>query len=225
MADRSKSQTGSSDVRIVADRTGARIRTLVCLTATVVIIVGSMLLFSGGARPTDAPADRVVARDSAGSVATPPVERTAKKVDVRAVRIAEGSSVPKPQAADATNGPADAPPAIDAGDYIAALRANGETEGLAAFNPPGTRPPNAGVVVPEDYVLPEGFMRHYQSTDDGGRLAAILTLSPDYELVDADGNAIALGRDRIVPPELVPPDLPVRILEIPSASGGTPGRR
>ena len=114
---------------------------------------------------------------------------------------------------------------IDARDYIAALRAEGETGGIASFPPPGTRPPESGVIVPDDYELPEGFMRHYQSTDDGGQLEPVLTLAPDYELVDGDGNPVALGRDRIVPPEGAPPDLPVRMLDVPSANNrGQAGR-
>lgn len=145
------------------------------------------------------------------------------------VRRSDGRAagrVPQPPAAgDDSGGPATEPAEIDAGEYIAALRAAGETGGLAAFSPPGTRPPNAGIIVPDDYELPEGFMRHYQSTDEGGQLAAVLTLSPDYELFDDAGNPIPLPQDRIVPPEFAPPDLPVRILEIPSTSDRAKGRR
>jgi len=108
------------------------------------------------------------------------------------------------------------PAGIDARDYIAALRARGETEGVAAFSPPGTRPPRPGVIVPEGYVLPEGFARHYQTTDDGRRLAPILAVAPEYEIVDDHGDPVELVDDRIVPPEYAPQDLPVRMLEVPS---------
>jgi hypothetical protein len=69
-------------------------------------------------------------------------------------------------------------------DVIPALVAAGEKEGIAAFPPPGTDPPKSGILVPEDYELPPGYVRHYQVTDDGKRLGAILMFSPDYEFVD-----------------------------------------
>jgi hypothetical protein len=115
-------------------------------------------------------------------------------------------------------------PEIAAADYIAWLRARGETEGLAAFPPPGTSPPRSGVVVPDDYDLPEGFARHYQTTDDGRQLPPVLAVAPEYDLIGEDGTPIGLREDRIVPPELAPPDLPVRMLEVPKqparGSGG-----
>ena len=106
---------------------------------------------------------------------------------------------------------------IDAGAAIAALRAAGETAGIAVFPPPGTDPPKRGIVVPEEFVLPEGFVRHYQTTDDGVQLPAILMFSPDYEWVDARGARVELPADRIVPPEMAPPGLPLRMLDLPGA--------
>jgi hypothetical protein len=103
---------------------------------------------------------------------------------------------------------------VPAGDYIAALRASGETAGVAAFPPPGTRPARSGILVPPDYQLPEGFARHYQSTDDGRQLAPVLIVAPGFEIVDGAGEPVAL-EDRIVPPEYAPPDLPVEMLEVP----------
>jgi hypothetical protein len=50
-------------------------------------------------------------------------------------------------------------------------------------------------------------------------------LSPDYELIDENGDPIPLPQDRIVPPELAPPDLPLRMLEVPTASDRTDGKR
>ena len=109
-------------------------------------------------------------------------------------------------------------PELDAKDYIAVLRENGETGGLAAFPPPGTNPPKSGIIVPEGYQLPEGYVRHYQTTDDGRRLDAILMLSPDYEFIDEHGSPIDVAEDRIVPPELAPPGLPIQLLEVPTTS-------
>jgi hypothetical protein len=110
-------------------------------------------------------------------------------------------------------------PEVMAGDLIAALKAAGETEGIAAFPPPGTDPIKTGIVVPEDFALPEGYVRHYQATDGGERLEAILMFSPDYEFFDEAGERIALPEDRIVPREMAPPGLPIRLLEPPGKSG------
>jgi hypothetical protein len=110
-------------------------------------------------------------------------------------------------------------PEMEARDFIAALRERGETAGLAAFSPPGTRPPRSGVIVPADYDLPEGFARHYQTTDEGRQLVPILVVAPGYEIVDDAGDPVALMDDRIVPPEYAPPDLPVQMLEVPSEHG------
>ena len=64
--------------------------------------------------------------------------------------------------------------------------------------------PLVGLAVPEDFVLPEGYVRHYQATDDGQRIEAILMFAPDVQLLDEHGWAIAMPEDRIVPPELLP---------------------
>jgi hypothetical protein len=112
-------------------------------------------------------------------------------------------------------------------DIIEGLRASGETGGLAAFPPPGTNPVKTGLVVPDDFELPEGYVRYYQTTDEGRRLKPVLMFSPDYQFVDADGKPITVPKDGIVPPEMAPPGLPVRMLEVPEAarpaSAGTPG--
>jgi hypothetical protein len=89
--------------------------------------------------------------------------------------------------------------------------------GMALFPPPGTDPPRSGILVPEDFPLPEGYVRHHQVTDDGEALPAILTFHPDYEWLDADGKPIEIPADRIVPPELAPPGLPIRMLELPGS--------
>ena len=114
-----------------------------------------------------------------------------------------------------TRGP-DGKPQIDAAPVIAALNAAGVHEGIAAFPPPGTDPPKAGVIVPEGFELPEGYVRHYQSTDDGEALPPILMFDPDYTFTDEQGNPIAIPQNRVVPPELVPPGLEARILQIPA---------
>jgi len=110
-------------------------------------------------------------------------------------------------------------------EVIERLHQAGEYGGLGAFPPPGTRPPLVGLGVPEDFALPEGYVRHYQATDDGQRIEPILMFSPDYRFFDSAGQPIALPADRVVPPELAPPGLPIRRIVIPAPTEpGRPGR-
>ncbi len=100
-------------------------------------------------------------------------------------------------------------------EVIEALRESGEHGGLAAFNPPGTSPPMIGLAVPEDFDLPEGYVRHHQVTDEGEPIEAILMFSPDFVFRDADGQPIPIPEDRIVPAELAPTGLPIRPITLP----------
>ena len=109
------------------------------------------------------------------------------------------------------------------GEVIDRLHAAGVHTGLGAFQPPGTSPPLVGLAVPEDFPLPEGSVRHYQATDDGQRIEPILMFSPDFQFFDAAGNPVPIPADRVVPPELAPPGLPIRRIEIPRPrDGGRP---
>jgi hypothetical protein len=90
-----------------------------------------------------------------------------------------------------------------------------EPSGIALFPPPGTDPPKPGIVVPDGFELPPGYVRHHQVTDDGVQLAPILMFHPDFEWVDAAGNPIVLPEDHVVPPDLAPPGMPVQILDVP----------
>lgn len=117
-------------------------------------------------------------------------------------------------------------------EVIDRLRAAGVTGGLAAFNPPGTRPALAGIAAPEGTELPPGYVRHHQFTDDGRRLEPILLFAPDHPLVVAavqaagagsDGAPVSLqARDLMVPAELVPAGLPARRIVVPPP--GEPGK-
>jgi len=106
-------------------------------------------------------------------------------------------------------------------DMIGGLKAGGETAGILVFPPPGTDPIKVGIVVPPSFELPEGYVRHYQTTDDGRRLEPILMFSPDFDFVDAEGKQVKLPESRVVPPEMAPPGLPVRMLEIPKSPYAT----
>lgn len=103
--------------------------------------------------------------------------------------------------------------------------------GILVFPAPGTKRLKAGLVVPEEFALPPGYVRHYQADDKGRMLRPILMFHPDYELVDASGQPIPMPADRVVPPELAPPGLPQEKLEIPKdayadrdAPGTEPGQ-
>lgn len=102
-------------------------------------------------------------------------------------------------------------------EVIRRLQAAGVHSGLGAFNPPGTRPPMLGLAVPEDYALPPGYVRHHQATDDGQRIEAILMFAPDHPLLEGQKLPAA---SRVVPPELAPPGLPIRRIELPAPLAG-----
>jgi hypothetical protein len=103
-------------------------------------------------------------------------------------------------------------------DVIERLHQKGVYSGLGAFSPPGTSPPLAGLAVPEDFVLPQGYVRHHQATDDGQRIEAMLMFAPGFQLFDAAGRPIAMPANRVVPPELAPPGLTVRRIVIPETA-------
>jgi hypothetical protein len=112
---------------------------------------------------------------------------------------------------------------IDAADAIVALREEGVHTGIAAFGIPGSHPPKSGILVPEDFPLPEGYVRHYQSTDDGEQLPAILMFHPDYEFLNERGEVVPLPEDLVVPPEMAPPGLATdQVLQVPERKAGEP---
>ncbi|HSX59969.1 MAG TPA: hypothetical protein VLF18_07210 [Tahibacter sp.] len=100
-------------------------------------------------------------------------------------------------------------------EVIQAMHDMGDHTGIGAFNPPGTSPPLRGLAVPDDFELPQGYVRHHQVTDDGEPLEPILMFSPDGTFVDASGRAVAIPENRVVPPEMAPPGLPIREITIP----------
>lgn len=100
-------------------------------------------------------------------------------------------------------------------EVITALQDAGVRTGLGAFNPPGTSPPLEGLAVPDDFKLPDGYVRHHQVTDEGVPIEPILMFSPDLTLYDKNGRPIPLPENRVVPPELAPPGLPLRRVRIP----------
>lgn len=101
-------------------------------------------------------------------------------------------------------------PVPSTANLIKAMNQAGLRTGIAAFNPPGTSPPLEGLAVPADFELPPGYVRHHQATDEGETIEPILMFSPDLVLRDAQGRPIPLPANRVVPPELAPPGLPLR---------------
>jgi len=47
--------------------------------------------------------------------------------------------------------------------------------------------------------------------------------APDAHLVGPDGQPVAIPADRLVPPELAPPGMPLRRITIPAPIGGPRG--
>lgn len=104
-----------------------------------------------------------------------------------------------------------------AAQVIDRLHQAGIFTGLGAFNPPGTHPQLVGLAVPEGFVLPEGYMRHSQATDDGQVIEPILMFAPNHVVLDENRQPIALPANRVVPPELAPKGMPIRQIAIPAA--------
>lgn len=204
-------------VRIVQHGGARRVVTLGVAAIVLVVLVtaATMLLLdrvatvppAPGTQPPPAP----MAPAASMAPAVPPGVASPAPAAPRDVRPRRKRSERKAAAAAAAKDGEE----IDARDVIPMLQAAGEREGIAAFPVPGTDPPKAGLVVPDDFVLPEGYVRHFQATDDGERLPPILMFHPDYDFVDASGNVVALPDDGVVPPELAPPGLPLDPLELP----------
>lgn len=227
MDDIRSSRTSSTDpvgdgVRVVRrEGPGAR-RGLFYLALAAVLVVGVAAWLLSQSRP---PSD--TAGDDTMSPASDPAAPTPQAIDdapasppATARRVADATgNDPMGDLSDYVP-PGEVP---TMGEVIDRLHAAGVHTGLGAFQPPGTSPPLVGLAVPEDFPLPEGYVRHYQATDDGQRIEPILMFSPDFQFFDAAGNPVPIPADRVVPPEMAPPGLPIRRIEIPRPrDGGRP---
>ncbi|TXH65609.1 MAG: hypothetical protein E6Q88_13595 [Lysobacteraceae bacterium] len=138
-------------------------------------------------------------------------------------RPAHGQSLQDPNLSiDLADYLAPGSPVPTGAEVIERLNAAGIHSGIGAFQPHGTSPPLIGLAVPDDFELPEGYVRHFQATDDGQRIEPILMFSPDYQFFDASGRPINIPENRVVPPELAPPGLTIRPIKLPPPL--TPGR-
>ncbi|MBU8898457.1 hypothetical protein DRW03_18035 [Corallococcus sp. H22C18031201] len=142
-----------------------------------------------------------------------PVERLPEPAPYVARAQVPPPSRPAPQvAAPAVEAPSE-PPAPQAAPYT------GPT-GMGLYQR-GTKPLKRGILVPEGFELPPGYMRHYQATDDGERVAPILMFHPDYKPLDANGQPLALPENRVVPVEMAPAGMPIQMLELPKEEAGS----
>ncbi|RJP41134.1 MAG: hypothetical protein C4548_09705 [Desulfobacteraceae bacterium] len=90
-----------------------------------------------------------------------------------------------------------------------------ELTGIHVFPPLGTNPLLTGIIVPDDFDLPQGYVRHYQNTDDGRQLEPILMYHPVQPPLDWRGEPLLVPPDRVVTPDLAPKGLPINMLEVP----------
>jgi hypothetical protein len=168
----------------------------------------------------------------AGADPAPPVGASKQQgVDASRRPVAASTQPARPVvAARASTGSASAAPSVDSNDLAAhvppgeapsmatviqRLNQAGIYTGLGAFNPPGTSPPLVGLAVPPDFPLPEGYVRHHQTTDDGQDIEPILMFAADRPLFDANNRPIPIPPNRVVPAEWAPPGLPVRKIVVP----------
>lgn len=197
-----------------AQRLGVEARWAAGIAAVVGVTVAMSLWISDRERPAAPP---VAATPVAGRLAVPTPEARPPIAPDVARQLALPPS-DRPIALPAPQGdpndlasyfrPGD--PVPSTANLIKAMHQAGLRTGIAAFNPPGTSPPLEGLAVPADFELPPGYVRHHQATDEGETIEPILMFSPDLVLRDAQGRPIPLPANRVVPPELAPPGLPLR---------------
>lgn len=208
-------------VRVIAKTAGARASALTWVVSTMAVVAAvtaAALAWLFLAPRSAQSADTAVAQTNAArnvqstAAGTPPAST---RPSLRRVSFDEPQVVPgnDPDDLAAYFQPGDPEPT--GAELIEALQHAGIRTGLGAFNPPGTSPPLTGLAVPDGYALPDGYVRHHQVTDEGEPIEPILMFSPDFTLYDAQGKPIAMPADRVVPPSLAPPGLPLRRIQIP----------
>jgi hypothetical protein len=181
---------------------------LVALAALLLVRAGSEQLATDVAAPAKPP------KSTAATPVAPTREQESKPVASRHARriAAPTAESPPPGPAPAQAARPVEPPSRE--DAPFRLGKPGETSGIKLFPAMGTKPTKIGIVVPDDFELPEGYVRHFQANEDGELLPAILLFHPDFEWVDDAGEPIPLPPDRVVPPELAPPGMPIEMLEV-----------
>ena len=182
-------------------------KSIVLLAAAVALACIALLVLFG--RPASPPPG--APEKAAPAAVSEPDDEPARPIpEAHAPMPPPAPPSPAPRAEAAGGEPEQEPEAPPAGESAPIV-----PSGIGLFPPPGTDPIKVGIVVPDDFELPEGYLRHYQVTDDGQELEPILLFHPDYELLDDAGQPIPLPPDRIVPPELAPPGMPIRKVVVP----------
>ncbi|HEX8826145.1 MAG TPA: hypothetical protein VF794_39940 [Archangium sp.] len=167
------------------------------------LVLSAWLVSSPGPVPdTSEPASVAAPSPTRSAPQEPPATRpVVRPTSVQSPR--PDASVPAPQEPAMAQ---DAPP-------------SGPAEGINLYRP-GTEKLKQGIIVPEDFELPPGYVRHYQSTDKGEGVKPILMFHPDYKPVDSSGKPVELPESLVVPPELAPAGMPIEILELPEGPEG-----
>ena len=182
---------------------------------SLLLIAGVRPLLRGGGETQPPDVEPRPARAARSSSASDP-SRPAAPARIAAAKELPAAPVAPPRAGRPEPGDGSAATAAAPADGAAENGDRGtEPTGIALFPPPGTDPPKSGIIVPDGFVLPPGYVRHYQVTDDGQQLAPILMFHPDFQLVDEHGNPVAMPADHIVPAEMAPPGLAIEMLQIP----------
>lgn len=198
-------------VRVIPKARAAGRSALPALLA-IVLVLGAVVAWRLLApRTPDAPASEVA---TTAPAAIPPARAPARPA-TSSENPDPAENLPNGDPNDLANYFRPGDPEPTGAELIGALNDVGIRTGIGAFNPPGTSPPLEGLAVPEDFELPDGYVRHYQSTDEGVPIEPILMFAPDFTLYDASGRPIAMPGNRVVPPELAPPGLPRRRVRIP----------
>jgi hypothetical protein len=183
----------------------------VALLAAAVSLVCIALLVLFGRPPAPAPPPEARAPLASAAAEAPAPEAAPQGAPPGAPAVSAPAPAAEPPAREPAAGAGSAPrepePDVEAGVVV--------PSGIGLFPPPGTDPVKVGLVVPDDFELPEGYLRHYQATDDGQDVPPILLFHPDYELLDDAGQPIPLPADRVVPPELAPPGMPIETVVLP----------
>jgi hypothetical protein len=212
---KTKSRIDADGVKVV-EVAGVRRSAWLIALALLFVVAASVLAWRIGLR-ADAPgveAEPEVAVETARAPAeagsAPAAPGALVEPRAHTVQRKPAPTAPPPPASNEAP-PAEPPPLPELPDGPV-----GGPSGIAVFPPPGTDPPKVGILVPDDFELPEGYVRHYQATDDGELLPPILMFHPDYEFLDPNGQPIELPEDLIVPPELAPPGLEPNLLELPA---------
>lgn len=208
-------QGDGDGVRIIADP-GARLIVrwfaagvaVVALAVVAAIVAIRFAPERPGTAPAQTRADDLAPRPVADAPATRPTAAAPGAPVVHVVPRRSVESEPPTPTSDGEPPPEKEPPMFE-------FAPAGVKSGVALFPPPGTKPLKRGIVVPDDFALPPGYVRHYQTTDDGKQLPPVLMFHPDYQPVDEHGRPVPVPKDGVVPPELAPPGLPIRMLDVP----------